>query len=42
VCLTIAAMSPQNDNVTFEQSRNVLLTIPSWGNARRTTTHDAR
>jgi len=34
-------VSPQNDNVPFEQSRNVLLTPPSWGNARRTTTHDA-
>src|ERR1017187_6264282 len=33
-------MSPQNDNVLFAQSRNVLLTAPSLGDARRTTTDD--
>jgi hypothetical protein len=32
----------QSDNVLFEQSRNVLLTTPSWGDARRTTTDDTR
>jgi NAD(P)-dependent dehydrogenase (short-subunit alcohol dehydrogenase family) len=31
----------QSDNVPFEQSRNVLLTTPSLGDAGRTTTHDA-
>ena len=30
----------QSDNVPFEQSRNVLLTAPSFGDAGRTTTHD--
>src|SRR5580704_16330343 len=30
----------QNDNVPFEQSRNVPLTAPSFGDARRTTTDD--
>src|SRR5205807_7817790 len=34
-------MSPQNDNVLFAQSRNVLLTPSSWGGGRRTTTNDA-
>ena len=34
-------LSPQSDNVPFEQSRNVPLTTPSWGDARRTTTDDA-
>src|ERR1039457_7200879 len=34
-------LSPQNDNVLFAQSRNVLLTPPGWGGARRTTTDDA-
>src|ERR1039458_7943220 len=33
-------VSPQNDNVLFAQSRNVRLTAPSWGDARRTTTDD--
>ena len=31
----------QSDNVPFEQSRNVLLTAPSCGDAGRTTTDDA-
>src|SRR5450759_3492057 len=31
----------QSDNVPFEQSRNVLLTAPSFGDARRTATDDA-
>ena len=31
----------QSDNVLFEQSRNVLLTAPSFGDAGRTTTDDA-
>ena len=31
----------QSDNVPFEQSRNVLLTTPGLGDARRTTTDDA-
>ena len=31
----------QSDNVAFEQSRNVVLTTPSWGDAGRTTTDDA-
>ncbi len=31
----------QNDNVPFEQSRNVLLTAPNFGDARRTTTDDS-
>src|SRR5690242_969840 len=30
----------QSSNVLFGQSRNVLLTTPSWGDARRTTTDD--
>jgi tagatose-1,6-bisphosphate aldolase len=30
----------QNENVVFEQSRNVVLTAPSFGDAGRTTTHD--
>ena len=30
----------QSDNVPFEQSRNVLLTAPSFGDAGRTTTDD--
>jgi hypothetical protein len=30
----------QSDNVPFEQSRNVPLTAPSFGDAGRTTTHD--
>ena len=30
----------QSDNVPFEQSRNVLLTAPSFGDAGRTTTND--
>src|SRR5438270_13764123 len=34
-------LSPQNDNVLFAQSRNVLLTPSSWGGGRRTTTNDA-
>src|SRR5690349_1357401 len=34
-------MSPQNDNVLFAQSRNVLLTPSGWGGGRRTTTDDA-
>src|ERR1039457_3828858 len=33
-------VSPQNDNVLFAQSRNVRLTAPSLGDARRTTTDD--
>ena len=37
----IKAVSPQNDNVLFAQSRNVLLTPPGWGGARRTATDDA-
>ena len=32
---------PQSDNVTFEQSRNVPLTTPSLGDARRTATDEA-
>src|SRR5690349_3472345 len=32
----------QSDNVPFEQSRNVLLTTPSYGDAGRTTTNDPR
>src|ERR1035441_632567 len=35
-------MWQQSDNVPFEQSRNVLLTAPSFGDAGRTTTDDAR
>src|ERR1022692_4683769 len=35
-----SCVSPQNDNVLFAQSRNVLLTAPSLGDARRTTTDD--
>ena len=31
----------QSDNVAFEQSRNVVLTAPNFGDAGRTTTHDA-
>src|SRR2546422_9482366 len=34
-------VSPQNDNVLFAQSRNVLLTPSGWGGGRRTTTDDA-
>ncbi len=30
----------QNENVVFEQSRNVVLTAPSFGDAGRTTTDD--
>jgi hypothetical protein len=30
----------QSDNVPFEQSRNVPLTAPSFGDAGRTTTND--
>jgi hypothetical protein len=30
----------QSDNVPFEQSRNVLLTAPSFGDAGRTITDD--
>src|SRR5437868_5774389 len=37
----IPSLSPQNDNVLFAQSRNVLLTPSSWGGGRRTTTNDA-
>src|ERR1035438_9975941 len=33
-------MTRQSDNVPFEQSRNVPLTAPSFGDARRTTTDD--
>src|ERR1022692_170049 len=36
----VTGLSPQNDNVLFAQSRNVLLTAPSLGDARRTTTDD--
>src|SRR5580658_9606283 len=39
--IKIVIMWQQSDNVPFEQSRNVLLTAPSFGDARRTTTHDA-
>src|ERR1022692_3446636 len=35
------ALWQQSDNVPFEQSRNVPLTAPSFGDARRTTTDDA-
>src|SRR5262252_6079312 len=38
---TVTNMSPQNDNVLFAQSRNVLLTHSVWGGGRRTTTNDA-
>jgi hypothetical protein len=31
----------QSENVVFEQSRNVVLTAPSFGDAGRTTTDDA-
>src|ERR1035437_8313101 len=34
-------LTRQSDNVPFAQSRNVLLTAPSFGDARRTATHDA-
>ena len=34
-------LTRQSDNVPFEQSRNVLLTAPSFGDARRTATDDA-
>src|SRR5439155_22727669 len=33
-------LTRQSDNVPFEQSRNVLLTAPSFGDAGRTTTDD--
>src|SRR5438132_1006722 len=36
-----AVLWQQSDNVPFEQSRNVLLTAPSLGDAGRTTTDDA-
>src|ERR1039457_1704798 len=36
------SLTRQSDNVPFEQSRNVLLTAPSFGDARRTATDDAR
>jgi hypothetical protein len=36
------SMWRQSDNVPFEQSRNVLLTTPSYGDAGRTTTNDPR
>src|SRR5689334_21082172 len=35
------SLSPQNENVLFEQSRNVLLTPSGWGGGRRTTPDDA-
>jgi hypothetical protein len=35
------ALWRQSDNVPFEQSRNVPLTTPGLGDARRTTTDDA-
>ena len=35
------SMWQQSDNVAFEQSRNVVLTAPSFGDAGRTTTDDA-
>ena len=31
----------QSDNVPFEQSRNVPLTVPGWWDGRRATTDDA-
>jgi hypothetical protein len=31
----------QSENVVFEQSRNVVLTAPSFGDAGRTATDDA-
>ena len=31
----------QSDNVPFEQSRNVPLTVPGWWDGTRTTTDDA-
>jgi hypothetical protein len=31
----------QSENVVFGQSRNVVLTAPNFGDAGRTTTHDA-
>src|ERR1039457_6497029 len=34
-------LTRQSDNVPFEQSRNVPLTAPSFGDARRTATDDA-
>ncbi len=34
------AMWQQSENVVFEQSRNVVLTAPSLGDAGRTTTDD--
>src|ERR1035437_2148570 len=34
-------MTRQSDNVPFEQSRNVLLTAPSFGDGRRTAADDA-
>src|ERR1035438_7934346 len=33
-------VSPQNDNVLFAQSRNVLLTGSGWGGGNRYTSHD--
>ena len=36
----VLGMWQQSDNVAFEQSRNVVLTSPSLGNAGRTTTDD--
>src|SRR5207249_8428504 len=35
------AMWQQSENVVFEQSRNVVLTAPSFGDAGRTTTDDS-
>src|SRR5262245_3036573 len=40
VSIKVAPVTQQNDNVPFEQSRNVLLTAPSFGDAGRTTTDD--
>jgi hypothetical protein len=36
----LVGMWQQNENVVFEQSRNVVLTAPSFGDAGRTTTDD--
>ena len=36
-----ALLWQQSDNVPFEQSRNVPLTVPGWWDGTRTTTDDA-
>jgi hypothetical protein len=36
----VGSLWRQSDNVPFEQSRNALLTAPSFGDAGRTTTDD--